>query len=211
MGMTPLESSPPPGWGTRGIDLLLRAFPVGQLSEIVGPWSSGGGSLLLALMAKITVSGSHAALVDGTDTFDPASAVAAGVDLSRLLWVKCSGRLRAAFSAADLLARCPGFALVALDLGDLSLIRRNLFSSPLCVRLRIAAEQGATVLVLRAPYRLAGSAASLAVSVRRLESGWIGRPYPTRLTGFTSEALILRSRVLPAQESEKRWLVQWQL
>jgi RecA DNA recombination protein len=190
---------------------LLGAFPAGRLSEIVGPWSSGGSSLLLALMARTTALGHHAALVDGADAFDPASAVAAGADLSRLLWVKCSGRLRAAFSAADLLARCPGFALVGLDLGDPALIRRGPIPPALCLRLRIAAEQSDTVLVLRVPHRLAGSAAALAVSARRLESNWIGRPHPTRLAGFTSEVFVLRSRALPVKGREKPWLIQWQL
>jgi hypothetical protein len=207
----PIESSPPPGWGPRGIDLLLGAFPAGRLSEIVGPGSSGGSSLLLALMARTTTSGHHVALVDGADAFDPASAVAAGADLSRLLWVKCGGRLRTAFSAADLLARCPGFALVALDLGDPSLIRREAIPPAFCLRLRIAAEQSDTVLVLRVPHRLAGSAAALTVSARRLESHWIGRPHPTRLAGFTSEVLVLRSRALPVKGREKPWLIQWQL
>jgi hypothetical protein len=186
---------------------LLGAFPSGRLSEIVGPWSSGGSSLLLALMARATATG-HAALVDGADAFDPVSAAAAGVDLSRLLWVKCGGRLRTAFSAADLLARCPGFALVALDLGDPSLIRREPIPPALCLRLKLAAEQSDTVLVLRVPRRLAGSAAALAVSARRVESHWIGRPHPTRFAGLTSEALVLRS---PVKGGEQRWLVQWRL
>ena len=207
----PIESSPPPGWGPRGIDVLLNAFPSGQLSEIVGPWSSGGGSLLLALMARITASGNEAALVDGADAFDPASAVAAGADLSRLLWVKCGGRLRAALGAADLLARCPGFALVALDLGDLSLTRRDFISPAICLRLRTAAEHGETALVLRAPQHVAGSAAAFAVSMRRLEPCWIGRPYPTRLGGLVSEAVVLRSSVLHPKGGEQRWLIQWQL
>jgi hypothetical protein len=207
----PIESSPPPGWGPRGIDLLLDAFPAGRLSEIVGPRSSGGSSLLLALLASSTVSGHHAALVDGADAFDPASAVAAGADLSRLLWVKCGGRLRAAFSAADLLVRCPGFALVALDLGDPSLIRREPIPPALCLRLKLAAEQSDAALVLRVPHRLAGSAAALAVSTRRLEPWWIGRPRPTRLAGLASEVLVLRSRALPVKDREKPWLVQWRL
>src|SRR5215831_20634969 len=173
----PIESSPPPGWGPRGIDLLLDAFPAGRLSEIVGPWSSGGTSLLLAMMARTTASGHHAALVDGADAFDPASAMAAGADLSRILWVKCGGHLRRSFSAADLLVRCPGFALVALDLGDAALIRQEPIPPALCLRLKIAAEQSETVLVLRSPRRLAGSAAQLAVSARRLESHWIGRRF----------------------------------
>ena len=207
----PIESSPPPGWGPRGIDLLLDAFPVGRLSEIVGPWSSGGTSLLLALIARTIASGHHAALVDGADAFDPSSVVATGADLSRLLWVKCGGRLRAAFSAADLLVRSPGFALVALDLGDPLLIRREPIPPALCLRLRMAVEQSDTALVLRVPHRLAGSAAALAVSVRRLGSHWIGRPHPTRLAGLTSEILVVRSRAPSVRDREKPWLIQWQL
>src|SRR5262245_56907115 len=205
----PIASSPPPGWDPGGTDLLLDAFPAGRLSEIVGPWSSGATSLLLALIARITASGHHAALVDGADAFDPASAMAAGVDLSRLLWVKCGGRLRRAFSAADLLVRCPGFALVALDLGDAALIRQEPISPALCLRLKIAAEQSETVLVLRAPRRLAGSAARLAVSARRLESHWIGRPSPTRFAGLTSEIMVVRSHI--AQGRDTPWVVRWQL
>jgi len=204
------ESLPPPGWGSQGLDLLLGAFHPGQLSEIVGPWSSGGSSLLLALVVRATASGGHVALVDGSDAFDPASAVVAGADLSRLLWVKCGRRLRVAFSATDLLARCPGFALVALDLGELPLIRQEPIPPALCLRLKIAAEQGATTLVLRVPHRLAGSAAAVVVSTRRLESHWGGLPHPTRLMGLTSEARILRSRA-PSPRTGEGVGIQWRL
>ncbi len=44
-----IESLPPPGWDGEGLDGLLAAFLPGRLSEIFGPRSSGGGSLLLAL------------------------------------------------------------------------------------------------------------------------------------------------------------------
>jgi len=188
------KSLPPPGWGPRGLDLLLSVFPAGQLSEIVGPWSSGASSLLLALVARVTGSGGQAALVDWTDAFDPASAVAAGADLGKLLWVKCGRQLRAAFSAADLLARCPDFALVALDLGDLPPIKREPIPSAHYRRLKIAAEQGPTALVLRVPRSLAGSAAALLVSLDRAESRWIGHARPTRFAGLVCQAKILRSR-----------------
>src|SRR5215470_10034839 len=175
------ESAPPPGRGPREIDVLLRAFPTGKLSEIVGPSSSGGSSLLLALIARATISGDQVAVVDGAD--------AAGVVLSRLLWVKCRGRLALAWTVADLLVRCPGFALIALDVGDLA----NGESSARAVfrRLQPATEKSAAALVLRAPRPLAGSAAAMVVSVRRLESGWIGVPRPTRFTGLTSEVRVL--------------------
>ena len=157
----PIESSPPPGWEREGIDGLLGMFPPGRLSEIVGPRSSGGSSLLLALLARATAAGGQVALVDGADAFDVASAVASGVELSRLLWVKCGGRLPAALRAADLLARCPGFAVVALDLGEGPLTRDHGVSSSFGLRLQRAVEGTSAILVLRAPHRLTGSAAAL--------------------------------------------------
>jgi RecA DNA recombination protein len=208
----PSESLPPPGWGARGIDGLLGAFPPGQLSEIVGPWSSGGSSLLLALIARVTTSGGKVvAVVDGTDAFDPFSAAAAGVDLSGVLWVKCGGRLDPACRAADLLARCPGFALVVMDLGGLALRRRQPPPPPsLWLRLRRAVEGSPTILVLRAPERLAGSAAALVVSARRLETRWMGALQPTRFAALSSEFRLLRARIsshphpnpLPPREGE---------
>ncbi len=206
----PTESLPPPGWGHRGIDGLLGAFPPGQLSEIVGPWSSGGSSLLLALIARVTTSGGQAAVVDGADAFDPFSAAAAGADLSGLLWIKCGGRLEPACRAADLLARCPGFALIAVDLGELPLRRRQPMPSSLWLRLQRAVEGSPTILVLRAPERLAGSAAALVVSARRLQSRWVGASSPTRFAGLSSGLRILRARIsshphpdpLPPREGE---------
>ncbi len=186
------ESLPPPGRGAQGVDLLLGAFSPRALSEIVGPWSSGSSSLLVALISRVTLSGDRVAVVDATDAFDPTSAVAAGADLSRLLWVKCGGRVEAAWRAADLLVRCPGFGLVAVDLGDRHDQSRG--ASSFCRRLQRAVEQSDATLVLRASRPLAGTAAALVVSMRRLAVRWIGAPRPTRFVGLVSEAQILRAR-----------------
>src|SRR3984893_12516695 len=109
---TSIESLPPPGLDPEGLDGLLQAFPQGRLSEIVGPRSSGGSSLLLALLAR-AARGGVTALVDASDALDPAVAVRAWLDLRGLLWVRCGGRLPVAWRATDLLLRCPGFAAVA--------------------------------------------------------------------------------------------------
>ena len=108
-------------------------------------------------------------------------------------------------------ARCPGFALVALDLGELPLIRRESIPPALCLRLKIAAEQSAAILVLRVPHRLAGSGATLVVSMRRVGSRWIGLPQPTRLAGLATEARILRSRAHPSSSTRGGWLIEWRL
>lgn len=203
--LIPSHASPPPGWSSKGIELLLDAFPPGRLSEIVGPWSSGAGSLLVALVARATTSGSQVALVDGSGAFDPTSAAAAGADLSRVLWIKCGARLDAACRAADLLAHCGGFGLVALDLGELAPKAQRSVPRSRWLRLQRAVDGSPTILVLRGPERITGSLAALVVSLRRVHSEWIGRPRPTRLAGVVSDVQVLRSQAQRRDHCRVQW------
>jgi hypothetical protein len=75
--------------GIPAIDALTGGLPRGCLTEIYGPASSGRTTLLLAALAAATRRGEFCAVVDASDSLDPQSAVAAGVELDRLLWVRC--------------------------------------------------------------------------------------------------------------------------
>jgi recombination protein RecA len=75
--------------GIAALDELTGGWPRGCLSEICGPASSGRTGVLLAALARSTQNGEVCALVDAGDALDPASAEAAGVDLGKLLWVRC--------------------------------------------------------------------------------------------------------------------------
>jgi recA bacterial DNA recombination protein len=75
--------------GIAALDGLTGGWPRGCLSEICGPASSGRTGVLLAALARSTQNGEVCALVDAGDVLDPASAEAAGVDLGKLLWVRC--------------------------------------------------------------------------------------------------------------------------
>ncbi len=160
------------GSGIAELDALTGGFPRGGLSEICGPASSGRMSVLLALMARMTQSGEVCALVDAMDSFDPKSACAAGVELRRLLWVRCSkkkfeGRwsmaktkhavnhrpstidgLEQALKAADLLLQGGGFGLVAVDLGDVPAQAARRVPLTSWFRFRRAVENTPTVLVV---------------------------------------------------------------
>jgi recombination protein RecA len=75
-----------------GTDTFNRALsgglPRGQVSEVVGPSSSGRTSLAWAAMAAATLRGESVALIDTFDRFDPPTAHACGIELARLLWVR---------------------------------------------------------------------------------------------------------------------------
>src|SRR5271170_7536182 len=100
----PSALTPPPrvvrptmGTGIVALDELLGGgLPVGAISEIVGPECSGRTSLALAFLASITRQGKVCAWVDVSDTLHPESAAAAGIDLDRLLWVRCGNSAAAA-------------------------------------------------------------------------------------------------------------------
>jgi hypothetical protein len=191
------------------MDLLLSAFLPGRLSEIVGSGSSGGSSLLLALLARRTMAGERAALVDWADAFDPAVASAAGADLAACLWVRCGRRLAPALQAVDLLVRCPGFSLVALDLADLPPGSDRRIAPATCLRLQRAAEGSGATLVLRTTRRVAGATAQLVVAVDGRGARWQGLPRPTRLGGLLSEIRVVRSRRLAPSGAGDRWQIEW--
>jgi len=87
-----LEVRPVPEMVSSGIpqlDSLTGGLARGCLTEICGTASSGRTSVLLFALARATERGEVCALVDASDAFDPASAAAAGMEMSRLLWVRC--------------------------------------------------------------------------------------------------------------------------
>jgi hypothetical protein len=67
---------------------LAGGLPRGQVSEVVGPASSGRTSVAWAALAAATRRGESVALIDTCDRFDPPTAYACGMDLSKLLWVR---------------------------------------------------------------------------------------------------------------------------
>lgn len=76
--------------GIQSLDELLEGgLPIGGLTELVGPDCSGRSSIALSFLAHVTQAARVCAWIDVSDSFDPESAAAAGVDLSRLLWVRC--------------------------------------------------------------------------------------------------------------------------
>ena len=162
----------------------------GGITEIVGRLSSGRTSLFTACLRDVTQRGALAAIVDSDRAFDPASAARAGVDLSRVLWVCGDGRRDLALRATDLLVRCPGFALVGLDLGETP----GHLTLASTYRWKLAVRRTGTALVVIARRRIIGAGAVLAVETRRRGCEWAGPgPTPTRLARIDTDVHILRS------------------
>jgi len=175
--------------GIAQLDALTGGLPRGSIAEICGPPSSGRTSLALAIAAAATGRREICAWVDTSDTFDPATAAAAGVELDQLLWIRCGGRPPAALAAADQVLHAGGFGLTVLDLGDLAprLVRRIPLTS--WFRFHRAVERTPAVLVVLAPEPCAGSCSSLSLDLKKPRAIWTGGPGPGRLLrGLVVEA-----------------------
>jgi hypothetical protein len=170
--------------GVAALDALTGGLPRGALSEIAGAASSGRTGVMLAALAEATRRREVCALVDASDSFDPASAAAAGVDLERLLWVRCSersslslhkdhppraalGRLEQVLKVTDLLLQGGGFGMVVLDLGDIPIDSARRVPLTSWFRFRRAVEPTATVLLLIEQDPCAKTCASLVVRLER--------------------------------------------
>ena len=175
--------------GIATLDSLIGGLPRGALSEIAGPASSGRTGVMLATLAAATRRQEVCALVDASDSFDPASAAAAGVNLGRLLWVRCHEQLKRqgssvksrsythagfAFGAAleqvlkvtDLLLQGGGFGMVVLDLGDIPVESARRVPLTSWFRFRRAVEPTATVLLLIEQEPCAKTCASLVLRLQ---------------------------------------------
>jgi recombination protein RecA len=157
---------------------LAGGFPRGQLSEVVGPRSSGRTSLLLQTLAAATARGELVALVDTLDAFDVESASAAGVDLDRLLWVRghvvinpglCRDlnqrALEQAVKALTLILQAGNFGLVVLDVADAACQATGRLPFTTWLRLQRIIENSQTACVLVGTEPMARSSAGLTLRV----------------------------------------------
>ena len=188
--------SPPPAatlaTGIPQVDALTQGLPRGALTEIFGPASSGRTSLMLSVLAQATARGEACALIDASDSFDLESA--AGVDLKRVLWVRCGKKVENALQATDLLLQAGGFGLVVIDLGDV--LPRTARRVPLTswFRFRRAVEHTQTALLAIEQEPFAKSAAAL---VLKMQSQVSGRESQARAA--PAHARLLRGREISVE------------
>jgi|GEM_PF-1330261 len=158
--------------------LLAGGLDRGRLVELVGRRSSGRLSAVLATLAAATACGEASALVDLGDGLDPRTAHAAGIDLERLLWVR-PRRVSEALRAAELLLTT-GFPLVVVELGAPPLAGGR-GGEAFWLRLARAARERGAALLVSAPYRVSGTAATAVLQAWKLRPHWVGSGAAPRL------------------------------
>jgi hypothetical protein len=156
-------------------------------------------TLLLQMMAAATSRGEIVALIDTLDRLDVASAAAAGIDLSRLLWVRgqenpIDRALDRALKAVNLILQAGGFGVVAIDLADVPLaaIRQIPFNT--WMRVQRVIEGSDTACVLLASEPLARSAGGLTVTLSG-RATWAGTSDRSRrLSGIDVRTRVVSPR-----------------
>jgi hypothetical protein len=100
--------------GIPALDEPVGGLPLSGVTELICTAPSCGSELVIGeLLAATRAARTRVALVDGSDSFDPASF---SDDLfAHLLWVRCRSTAEA-LQAVDLLARDANLGLVILDL-----------------------------------------------------------------------------------------------
>src|SRR5687768_11584687 len=157
------------------LDSVGLAFTRGTLAEIAGGASSGKTSLSLSLLAKLTREGEICAVVDTSNSFDPCSAVPAGVMLENLLWVRCGGDMENAFTAADYLLQAKGFGAIWLNLNGVPKQKLKMVPRTYWYRYRNKIKETPTFFFITAEDAVAGSAVQQSFLVSRKQTAWSGK------------------------------------
>lgn len=201
--------------GIVSIDHGMRGIPQSALTQICIPegMSSGKTTMLVSLMAQLTRREHFCALVDASDCFDPVSAEAAGVDLARVLWVRCGEKkhrlkpLEQAFKVADILVQNGGFGLIAVDLSNIE--ERHIRKIPLTTWFRFArvVEKMPTALAFLTTYPAAQSCAGLTLHMAGGEPCWAGPgtvPHAQPLVEMKFEVEVGRTRLRKPVQSVRQ-------
>lgn len=194
---TPAPAEPPASTGVAALDALLEGgLARGQISELSGALSSGCTAAAMAMVAAATQRGEAAAYIDATDNFHPPTAEQAGVDLERLLLVRCQWP-REAWDAVSLVVGAGGFGLIVLDLmGTRSRRFLQEWQMRPWLKLQRGMENSQTALLVVAPHKgIAAHAAVARVEFRRKQARWRGKPgISFVLSGMQVEAALAYQR-----------------
>jgi hypothetical protein len=160
-------------------------------------------------MKAVTEKGECFALVDTSSAFNPHSAAANGVNLKRLLCVRCAAPhpklspVDKALTATDWIINAGGFGVIVLDLADIEPRVAQRIPLAWWYRFRRAVESTNASFVVIEQQPSAKSCASLVITLQRSSSEWVptrDQPQnPKLLTGLNFTADVTRSRIATSQ------------
>jgi len=165
--------------GIAAVDAMLDGgLPVGAVTEMIGAECSGRTALALSFVAQVTKAERVCAWIDVLDALSPESAAASGIELRRLLWVRCGvrsttirmtkpwSRIEQALRVTDLLLQGGGFSALVLDLG--SIAPEHVSRIPLATWFRYgaAAERSRTSVLLLTQHACSKSSAGLVLRLQ---------------------------------------------
>ena len=162
--------------------------------------STGGTSLLHAVLRNAAEEGRWSALIDGNDSFDPQTAGA--VVLSSLLWIRCQ-QVDKAIRSADLLLRDGNLPLIFLDLRSNSAAELRKVADTTWYRLQRAIEPTAATLLALTPHPLIASAHVRLGIDARFDLSALARD-PEENLGAT-QLQLLRKRMQPRLDASIPW------
>jgi len=180
-------------------DALGGGMSRGHLSEIVGPRSSGRTTVLCRLLAAAAARGEAVALIDTCDRFDPASADGAGLDLSRVLWIRGTGAAARALKGMNLVLQAGRFGVVAFDLADVAAPELRQFPGTTWMRISRVIEGSQTVAVLVGAERIARSPGGVTIGLEAPRESPRGRWSGTADRARLLRAIDLRPRIVGAR------------
>jgi hypothetical protein len=168
--------------------LLLNGLARGTLMETSGARSSGKTSICVHILAQATQGGEVCAVVDLYNSFHPDSAAASGVQLDRVLWVRCKRNPEYTMRATDLLLHAGGFGVVLLDLSEAPARTLNRIPLSYWYRFQRAIQHTSTILLICADAPQAKAASRYSLECQAKSFSWLGQWPFTRLRGITAIA-----------------------
>jgi hypothetical protein len=196
------------------VDNLLDGGIVrGRVSEIIGDRSSGKTTLAASFAAFSTMRGEVAAWIDSADTFDPESMAAAGIDLTRILWVSSHRRAPRSsapyydetgicktgaapvniLKAAEWILAAGGFGLVVIDFSGWT----RAIPESAALRLARATERSGAAVIVLAAQRICGTFAALSLVMNRNRTCFSRSTAgaPVLFDGLVVKAMVTRNKL----------------
>ncbi len=178
--------------GVAAFDDFTGGLLRGGVCEISGSESSGKRGLALSILGGLTRRNFICAIVDTSDAFDPDSAQKAGVNLNKILWIRCGGDLQKALLITDHLLQSKLFGFVLLDLSLCDEKSLNVISNSFWFRFKVCLQNTKSSFVVLISQPRLRSAAHQSVRLQQKHLKWKGASNFRLVENCLSEMRLIR-------------------